>query len=365
MTDLENKIRILYLDDEEPNLVAFNANFRRDYEVHVTDSVETAFELIKTIEPHIVISDHRMPEMTGVEFFEKLILINPDPVRILLTAYTNSQTVIDAVNKGQIDKYLVKPWDNNSMHLAFRTGFTIYQSRVELRLKNDELRRTNSELNRFVYSVSHDLRAPLMSMLGLINLARMEENPVEQKHFFDLIEKSVGKMDNYIQTTLEYYRNFKSDVSIEPVHIETLLKDIIESVSTYHSQATIKFHFQGEPEIYSDKIRMKICLSNIISNALKYGQNDNAPYEVIVDCNHSNNELVVSVQDFGIGISDTEMPKIYDMFYRSSQNKNTNNTGLGLYLVKEAIKRINGSIEVESEVGKGSTFKLVIPNQMK
>lgn len=365
MADLENKIRILYVDDEVPNLIAFNANFRRDYEIHIADSAEKAFEVLETIEPHIVISDHRMPGMTGVDFFEKLILIHPDPVRILLTAYTNSQTVIDAVNKGQIDKYLVKPWDNNVMQSAFRTGFTIYQSRVELRLKNEELRRTNSELNRFVYSVSHDLRAPLMSMLGLINLVRMEDNPEEQKQYFDLMEKSVRKMDTYIQTTLEYYRNFKSEVKIEPVHIETLLNDIIESVSSYHSKATIKFHFQGEPEIYSDKLRMKICLSNIISNALKYGQNSNETYEVLVDCNHSNNELEVCVQDFGIGISASEMPRIYDMFYRSSQNKNSNNTGLGLYLVKEAIKRIKGRIEVDSELGKGSTFRLFIPNQMK
>ena len=364
MADLEKKICILYVDDEVPNLVAFNANFRRDYEIHVADSAEKAFELLETTEPQIVIADHRMPGMTGVEFFEKLISINPDPARILLTAYTSSQTIIDAVNKGQIDKYLVKPWDNNIMQLAFRTGFTIYQSRVELRIKNEELRRTNAELNRFVYSVSHDLRAPLMSMLGLINLVRMEENPEEQKHFFDLMEKSVRKMDTYIQTTLEYYRNFKSEVRIEPVHIETLLKDIIESVSAYHSQATIKFHFQGEPEIYSDKTRMKICLSNIISNALKYGQKNKDAYEVIVDCNHSNNKLEVRVQDFGIGIASMEMPKIYDMFYRTSQNKNANNTGLGLYLVKEAIKRINGSIEVESELGKGSIFKLIIPNQL-
>lgn len=365
MADLENKIRILYVDDEVPNLIAFKANFRRDYDIYTVDSAEKAFELLKNIEPHIVISDHRMPEMTGVDFFEKLILINPDPVRILLTAYTNSQTVIDAVNKGQIDKYLVKPWDNTLMQSAFRTGYTIYQSRIELRLKNEELRRTNSELNRFVYSVSHDLRAPLMSMLGLINLVKLEDNPVEQTHYFELMEKSVRKMDTYIQTTLDYYRNFKSEIRIESVNIESLLHDIIESLNTYHSQASIKFHFKGDPEIYSDKIRMKICLSNIISNALKYGSNDNDTYEVIVDSNHSNNELQVSVQDFGIGITESEIPKIYDMFYRSPGNKNTNNTGLGLFLVMEAINRIKGRIEVMSEVGKGSTFKLFIPNQNK
>lgn len=363
MAELEKKICILYVDDELPNLVAFHANFRRDYEIHIAESADKAFELLQTIEPHIVISDQRMPGMTGVDFFEKLISIYPDPTRILLTAYTNSQTVIDAVNKGQIDKYLVKPWDKTILQSAFRTSYTIYQSRVELRNKNEELKRTNYELNRFVYSVSHDLRAPLMSMLGLINLVRVEENPEDQKQFFDLMEKSVHKMDTYIQNTLEYYRNFKSEIRIEPVHIESMVKDIIESVSTYHSKASIKYSCKGSSEIHSDKMRMKICLSNIISNALKYGQTDSENYEVIVECNHDGNELEIKVQDFGIGISDSEKPKIYGMFYRSPQNKNSNNTGLGLYLVKEAIKRIKGRIEVESEVGKGSVFKLIIPNQ--
>src|SRR5690554_1151476 len=128
MADSKNKIRILYVDDEEPNLIAFKANYSRNYNVYVTTSATEALHSVKTLEPHIVISDQTMPEMSGIEFFEQLISINPDLVRILVTAYSDSQTIIDAINKGQIDKYLMKPWDHNIMHLAIKTSYTIYQS---------------------------------------------------------------------------------------------------------------------------------------------------------------------------------------------------------------------------------------------
>ena len=365
MTTEKNKISILYVDDEIHNLSAFKASFRRDYDVHLANSAEEAFEALNTISPQIVIADQRMPEVTGVEFFEKLHSKNPDPIRILLTAYTSSQTVIEAVNKGQIDKYLVKPWNNDLMQSTLETGFSMFEARIALKKKNEELRKTNSELNRFVYSVSHDLRAPLMSMLGLINLVKLEKDIEGQAQFFELMEKSVAKMDTYIQTTLDYYRNFKSEISIEPIKVKPLIDDIIESLSAYHFKAKINFTCSGNGEVHTDKMRLKICLSNIISNAVKYGKKDSESYTINVDSVMEDDFLHVKVEDFGIGISESELPNIYDMFYRSADNKDTKSTGLGLYLVKEAIERIKGEVSVESELGKGTVFKLKIPNQLK
>ncbi|NEN25663.1 hybrid sensor histidine kinase/response regulator [Cryomorpha ignava] len=365
MTNPKSKISILYVDDEVHNLSAFKASFRRDHDVHLANSANEAFTLLETISPQIIIADQRMPEVTGVEFFERLHAKNPDPIRILLTAYTSSQTVIEAVNKGQIDKYLVKPWNNDLMQSTLQTGFSMYEARVALRVKNEELRRTNSELNRFVYSVSHDLRAPLMSMLGLINLAKLEKEIDSQVQLFELMEKSVIKMDNYIQTTLDYYRNFKSEISIEAVQVEVLINDIIDSLKSYHPKCKINFIHTGAKELYSDRMRLKICLSNIISNAVKYGRKNSDPYEINIQTNLTEEVYSVDVEDFGIGISEAELPKIYDMFYRSPKNKDSKSTGLGLYLVKEAIHRIKGQVTVDSVLGKGTRFKLTIPNQKK
>ncbi len=365
MTAVSNKISILYVDDEIHNLSAFKASFRRDYDVHLANSADEAFEALKTIAPQIVIADQRMPEVTGVDFFEKLYSQNPDPIRILLTAYTSSQTVIEAVNKGQIDKYLVKPWNNDLMQATLETGFSMFEARIALKKKNEELRKTNSELNRFVYSVSHDLRAPLMSMLGLINLAKLEKEVEGQTQFFELMEKSVVKMDTYIQTTLDYYRNFKSEISIEPIQVKPLIDDIIESLTAYHSKAKINFTYRGAGELHTDKMRLKICLSNIISNAVKYGKKGADSYEVNIDANLEDDMLHVKIEDFGIGIAESELPNIYDMFYRSADNKDTKSTGLGLYLAKGAIEKLKAEVHVKSELGDGTTFELKIPNQLK
>jgi len=365
MTSPKSKISILYVDDEVHNLSAFKASFRRDHDVYLANSAEEAFVILETLSPQIVIADQRMPEVTGVEFFERLLVKNPDPIRILLTAYTSSQTVIEAVNKGQIDKYLVKPWNNDLMQSTLQAGFSMYEARIALRVKNEELRRTNSELNRFVYSVSHDLRAPLMSMLGLINLAKLEKDIEGQVQLFELMEKSVVKMDTYIQTTLDYYRNFKSEISIEPVQVEALITDIIESLKSYHSQCKINFTHTGGQELHTDRMRLKICLGNIISNAVKYGRTNGDCYEVNIHSHLTEDEYIATVEDFGIGISEADLPHIYDMFYRSPQNKDSKSTGLGLYLVKEAIQRIKGHVSANSKLGEGTRFDLRIPNQKK
>src|SRR6056297_3020312 len=148
MVDNE-KISVLYLDDEEPNLSAFKATFRRTHLIRTTNSAEEALALIEEEEPHIIIADQRMPKVSGVEFFQKVCKSHPDPQRILLTAYTSSQTVIDAVNHGHIDKYLVKPWDREMMEKTLSSVYQSYKSKVELKRKNEELFRVNSELNRF------------------------------------------------------------------------------------------------------------------------------------------------------------------------------------------------------------------------
>ncbi len=361
MSSGDENIVILYVDDEAHNLSAFKASFRRKYEIHLANSAKDAIKLLEEIHPHIIITDQRMPEVTGIEFFEKIKNHHPYPIRILLTAYTSSQTVIDAVNQGQIDRYLVKPWNNDIMSTTLAAGYSMYKSRVALFKKNEELRKTNSELNRFVYSVSHDLRAPLMSMLGLINLAKMDEAGINREQYFDLMEKSVSKMDNYIQTTLEYYRNFKSEVTHESVNVDELIRELMESLEGGNTNVQFDYQFTGNPEVDSDRMRLKICFANLLSNAVKYGQKGEGKYTVQIFAENNNSQLTVKVTDSGIGISKEDLPYIYDMFYRSSGTEGTKSTGLGLYLVKEAISRIGGEIQVASVLGDGTTFTVTFP----
>lgn len=359
-TDNEHAV-ILYVDDETHNLSSFKASFRRTYEVHLANSADKAFEILKTTDPQIIISDQRMPGMSGIEFFEKVKDLYPNPVRILLTAYTNSQTVIDAVNKGRIDRYLVKPWNSDIMTTTLQAGVSMHKARVELHKKNEELRKTNAELNRFVYSVSHDLRAPLMSILGLINLAKVDESDEGRIQYFELMEKSVDKMDNYIQTTLEYYRNFRSEVKAESLNVKKLIEEQIETLQSTNPNVTFNFSFEGEPEFLTDQMRLTICCANLISNAVKYGDKGDGKYTVDLDAKNTGSGFTLKVSDYGVGIAKSEQPYIFDMFYRSPKATHKKSTGLGLYLVKEAVSRIGGSIDVSSTPGEKTSFTLRLP----
>jgi response regulator RpfG family c-di-GMP phosphodiesterase len=128
-------INVLYIDDEPHNLTAFRASFRRNFNIYTAESPEHGKEILDTKEIHVILSDQRMPAMTGIEFFESIIEIHPEPIRILITGYSDINAVIDAINRGQVYKYLSKPWNENDVKNFIETAYEVYQ----LRKDNQEL----------------------------------------------------------------------------------------------------------------------------------------------------------------------------------------------------------------------------------
>jgi len=357
------KISVLYLDDEEHNLSAFKATFRRTHDVRTAGSSEEAMEMIGQREPQIIIADQRMPKVTGIEFFQTVQESHPDPLRVLLTAYTSSQTVIDAVNKGKIDRYLVKPWDREMMEETLKVSSEIYRNKIEVKRRNEELYRINNELNRFVYSVSHDLRAPLLSMLGLVDLCKMEEDPEQVKEYFQLVESSIRKMDEYIKTTLEYYRNLKSKLIIEKVDLKELIEEIAEPLKNYNQFVRFSLKIEDGACLHTDRVRLKIALNNLISNAVKYGyQAPGTEYLITVSVNKGAANTKISVMDEGKGIAADQLKNIFEIFYSASAGKSIDSTGLGLYLVKQSVEKLKGEVDVRSKVGVGSEFEITLPD---
>jgi response regulator RpfG family c-di-GMP phosphodiesterase len=142
----EEKIKILYVDDEENNLQAFKATFRRDFKIFLALSADEGREILKSEDVHIIITDQRMPDETGVDFLTSIIPIYPDPIRVLLTGYTDIQAVIDAINKGQIYHYLTKPWEEEYMRNVIQNAYEVYQLRLENRRLTLDLHDINSQL---------------------------------------------------------------------------------------------------------------------------------------------------------------------------------------------------------------------------
>ncbi|HVB03569.1 MAG TPA: response regulator, partial [Chitinophagaceae bacterium] len=174
-----DRIKVLYVDDETNNLNAFKASYRRNFEIYTASSAQDAKKLLHDVEVNVIIADQRMPGTTGVEFFNAIKELHPDPVRILLTGYTDIESLVDAINKGQIYQYIKKPWDEFELQTAIKNAYDFYNARKQLKEKVEALEKTNDELSRFIYSASHDLRSPLMSVLGIINLSKMDNSVVD------------------------------------------------------------------------------------------------------------------------------------------------------------------------------------------
>lgn len=359
---MSEKIKILYVDDEEQNLVSFRANFRKIYDVYTAISAEEAFVLLKDVHIPIIISDQRMPQMTGVEFLEQTVKLYPDCIRLLITGQADIEVVIEAINRGQISKYIQKPWDWDKLSIAIDNCVTLYTSGIELKLKNEELQKINEELNKFVYSVSHDLRSPLTSILGVINLTKLMPELKVAETYFEMIEGRVLKLDTFIKKIIDYYKNARSEKVLDQIDFKTLIPPIWEIHKKQNNTINFELHINQEVVFLSDYYRLGVIFENLISNAIKY-QKPSAEEKFIkinVDVNVQRAEIVIS--DNGIGINDIHLENIFKLFYRTEDSLNTEGAGIGLYIVKEAVEKIDGEINVVSKPGEGTSFKILIPN---
>ncbi len=224
------------------------------------------------------------------------------------------------------------------------------------------LEKANKELDSFLYSTSHDLRAPIASILGLTYLGKMEFEEERARTFMDMIEARVRKLDMVISDILSLSRSKKMDLKIESIDFKNLLDNTITDVKFVPGASAITLDYQHDPShiLHSDYNQMKIILGNLLSNAIKYHNVDQPNPIIRVTFERLKDAVQIGVEDNGTGIPQESLSRIFDMFYRASLD--TEGTGLGLYIVKEAITKINGSIAVTSEVGKGSKFMILLEN---
>lgn len=238
---------------------------------------------------------------------------------------------------------------------------------AELVQKNsiEELKKINSELDRFVYTASHDLKAPLRSIVGLINLAKAESVNEGLDIYLDKIFKSAGKLDNFINDLVNFSRSTRLDVKVKKIDFDQLITDTIENLKFMENASAMTIETEvNDLHFYSDENRLGILFSNMISNSMKYQKLksiEKARLSIKIDVKPEKATLIF--EDNGIGISKEAAANIYDMFYRASTQ--SEGSGLGLYIVKEIVKKLKGSISLQSEEGIGSKFTIQIPNESK
>ena len=228
--------------------------------------------------------------------------------------------------------------------------------------KNQELEKTNFELDRFVYSVSHDLRSPLTSVLGLLTFIQEDTKEPETLLHTEMIYESINRLDEFIKNILNYSRNNRVELEIERIGLKDITEKIIQTL-LYIKEAkniTFKIDFDEKDDFYTDKQSYITVIENLVSNAIKF-QDRNKPNQFIkIKGTCTNENLELEIIDNGIGIAPENYNKIFDMFVRLSGE--IDGSGLGLYIVKEIITKIKGTIEVESTLGKETKFKINLKN---
>lgn len=360
----DKKIRVLYIDDELNNLLAFQASFRRKYKIFIASSSAEGMSILNDEKDiQVIICDQRMPQSTGVEFFQVIRKAFPDPVRILLTGYTDAEAIINAINEGEIFRYIKKPWDEFELQNAVQNAFELYTTRLQLKRKVSELQKTNDELNRFVYSTSHDLRSPLASAMGIINLARMENSVDDPNNYLGMIETCVNKMDAFIQKIIEYYKSIRVEDEFAEIDFESMLSETIAICRMQKPSVEFVLNVDQQMVFFNDPFRVSIIMDNLLSNAVKYSKPSAEAPKVEVSVKVDEYKVQIEIADNGIGIVEEHLNNIFKMFFRSTTH--VNGLGIGLYIVKEALSRIGGDISVASAYGQGTTFHIMIPNFKK
>ena len=228
--------------------------------------------------------------------------------------------------------------------------------------QNENLKKINAELDSFVYRTSHDLRAPLASVLGLINVCRLDADGSNQRVYLDLMEKSISKLDNFISDIINFARNTRADISQQEVDLAALIHEALEGLKFMEGYERIdkRMEINQEAPFYSDLFRLKIICNNLISNAIKYQSPIKESPFILVKVHVNRQRALIEFKDNGRGIPHDKADKIFDMFYRASEY--SKGSGLGLYIVKEVVLTLKGKISVQSQEEGGTNFMVEIPN---
>jgi two-component system sensor histidine kinase/response regulator len=320
----QEKIKILYVDDEINNLTGFKASFRINYNIMIAVNATDAMEHLNSHpDIRVIFCDQRMPGKTGVQFFEEIRSRYPKPIRILLTGYADIDSVIDSINLGNVFRYVKKPWKDADILAAINEANKFYVSNSLLAVKNEELQKAYNELDKFSYSVTHDMRGPLLSILGAVEAAQHMEDITEIRNMLMMMKESVRNLDDFIQSIHDYYNLNRGELEIKEIDFK---------------------------EIVDEQIR-------IFKYQKKYHKDKFVDLKILVE----NGKAIIEVSDNGVGIDQNYIGDIFNMFFRASSQEV--GSGFGLYNVKAAVIKLNGKITVDSEINKGTSFKVVIQNK--
>jgi two-component system sensor histidine kinase/response regulator len=361
------KHTILCVDDEIDNVEALERIFRSKYKVLKATSGAQALSLLDQYpEPlALIITDQRMPQMTGVEFLSRTLTTHPDTVRILLTGYTDMESIISAVNSGQIYRYLNKPWDPVDLTNTVERAVERFEMQIELKLKNAELSKALSELqvldqakSQFMILINHELKTPLTSILSFSELLKETLLTEEQDLCLSRIERGANRLKDLIDDVLLIVsaeaKTLKPKVS--PFDSSSLLTSIGP-----HLESSLKSKGQKiarnitDKKVVGDQALLQQVLERILHNASKFGK-ENSPISLEAQLSQPH-RLTFKISNQGPQISPSVADKILKPFFLDEDVMNHSvGMGLGLTLCQAILKSHGSQLQIENTLGGVEVF---------
>ncbi len=331
--------------------MAFSFNLQLAMTGIVVASITAVFFTINHRGPFLL--DTKNDSLLLLQVFMGIISVTTLILSATVRERKAAQTTIEAFNENLEEKVKIRTAE---LELEIEE-----RKKAENRIKisNRKLEKTNVELDSFVYSVSHDLRAPIASVKGLLNLIKSEKDIQTVNNYLAMIEKRIDQQDLFIQEILDLSQNARKGLSRNEVLFQELIDEVFSQLQFFNHAEDInkKIDIKQDGAFITDRRRVKVILNNLLSNAIRYSNGRDPFIEVSVVVNSKTATL--NVKDNGIGISGDHIPHIFDMFYRATE-QNTG-SGLGLYIVRETVEKLQGEVQVTSELRKGTEFSVSIP----
>ncbi|MBN1251220.1 MAG: response regulator, partial [Bacteroidales bacterium] len=362
--------------------------FRREYNIFTAISAKEGLKILDNENIDIILSDQRMPEMTGVEFLQRALNTHPKLNRILITGFTDFTALQNAINQAKIFQYIQKPWQESDLRTTIEDAIKVTalekankKLSKELLKANEKLIKTNKKLeiaknkaeesdrlkSVFFSNISHEIRTPMNGILGFSRiLCQGDITDVERTNFVNIIIKSGEQLMHIIDDIIEIARIEVANIKIDnnALYIDKFLKNIIEVYNNNFDVDKIKIKLindikQDDNYIITDEFKLRKIIQNLIDNSRKYTEKG----FINVHCKRIGDKIKICVKDSGIGVNLEMKEIIFERFRQEDENltRKFGGLGLGLSIVKKNVELLGGKIELESEKGKGSNFFFEIP----
>jgi len=388
---MDRRHSLLIVDDETSLLESLSGLLRRRFEVRTATSGEQALALLSAgLEPHVILSDQRMPGLSGDAFLARAREVAPEAIRILFTGYTEIEAVVNAVNRGEIFRFLLKPWNPEELESVIDQAVSQYElvaerSRLleELQAANERLARSNRELtelnelkNAFLEVASHELNTPITLVSGMSELLRLSKPDREEpeRQLIAMLSDGSRRLARLVANMLKLLsaEDFRMAVHRGPVDLAALLDEIADQVRPFlnaRSQRLDRHYGPGLGSFLIDADKIRDAIVNLLTNAIKFSP-DGSPIELRAEPSDDGQGARIEVVDHGVGVAPRALAHFFEPFF-TEFNPNSHSSGdfgfqkrgmgLGLSLVKKFVEIHGGRVEARSEPDVGTTVTIDLP----